>query len=84
MEAIDNNLSPKFKKELEKGNIGISTAHELSRLDEEEQAKAYQQYEEKGEMHIKDLKKEQHQRQILTPLKEKPTERYLMPKVQQA
>ena len=59
MEAIDNNLSPKFKQELEKGNIGISTAHELSRLDEEEQAKAYQQYEEKGEMHIKDVKQEQ-------------------------
>lgn len=59
MEAIDNNLSPDFKQELEKGNIGISTAHELSRLNEEEQAKAYQQYEEKGEMHIKDVKQEQ-------------------------
>lgn len=59
MEAIDNNLSPEFKQELEKGNINISTAHELSRLDEEGQAKAYQQYEEKGEMHIKDVKQEQ-------------------------
>lgn len=59
MEAIDNNLSPEFKQELEKGNIGISTAHELSRLNEQEQAKAYQQYEEKGEMHIKDVKQEQ-------------------------
>lgn len=59
MEAIDNNLSTEFKQELEKGNIGISTAHELSRLDEEGQAKAYQQYEEKGEMHIKDVKQEQ-------------------------
>ena len=59
MEAINNNLSPEFKQELEKGNIGISVAHELSRLNEEEQAKAYQQYEEKGEMHIKDVKQEQ-------------------------
>lgn len=59
MEAIDNNLSPEFKQELKKGNIGISTAHELSRLNEQEQAKAYQQYEEKGEMHIKDVKQEQ-------------------------
>lgn len=59
MEAIQNNLSPEFKQELEKGNIGISTAHELSRLDGEGQAKAYQQYEEKGEMHIKDVKQEQ-------------------------
>ena len=59
MEAIENNLSPEFKQELEKGNIGISTAHELSRLDGEGQAKAYQQYEEKGEIHIKDVKQEQ-------------------------
>lgn len=59
MEAIDNNLSPEFKQELEKGNIGISTAHELSRLDEEKQQEAYRQYEEKGEMHIKDVKQEQ-------------------------
>lgn len=58
MEAIDNNLSESFKEELEKGNIGISTAHELSRLDEEGQKKAYEQYEEKGELHIKDVKEE--------------------------
>ena len=56
MEAISNNLSQDFKEELEKGNIGISTAHELSRLDEEGQKKAYEQYEEKGELHIKDVK----------------------------
>ena len=59
MEAIDNNLSPEFKQELEKGNIGISAAHELSRLDEEKQQEAFRQYEEKGEMHIKDVKQEQ-------------------------
>ena len=59
MEAIDNNLSAEFKQEFEKGNIGISTAHELSRLNEEDQANAYKQYEEKGELHIKDVKQEQ-------------------------
>lgn len=59
MEAISNNLSQDFKEELEKGNINISTAHELSRLDEEEQQKAYEQYEEKGELHIKDVKPEE-------------------------
>lgn len=58
MEAIDNNLLQEFKEELEKGNINISTAHELSRLDEEKQAQAYAQYEEKGELHIKDVKEE--------------------------
>ncbi len=59
MEAISNNLSQDFKEELEKGNIGISTAHELSRLDEEGQKKAYEQCEEKGELHIKDVKPEE-------------------------
>ena len=56
MEAIDNNLSDDFKEELRKGNINISTAHELSRLDEEKQTEAYGQYEEMGELHIKDVK----------------------------
>ncbi|TGY93422.1 hypothetical protein E5329_18560 [Petralouisia muris] len=59
MEAISNNLSQEFKGELEKGNINISTAHELSRLDEEGQKKAYEQYEGKGELHIKDVKPEE-------------------------
>jgi ParB family chromosome partitioning protein len=59
MEAIDNNLSTEFKQEMEKGNINISTAHELSRKTEEEQAKAYEQYQEKGELHLKDVKEEQ-------------------------
>ena len=59
MEAISNNLSQEFKGELEKGNINISTAHELSRLDEEGQKKAYEQDEEKGELHIKDVKPEE-------------------------
>lgn len=59
MEAINNNLSQDFKEQLEKGNINISTAHELSRLDEQEQKEAYKQYEEKGELHIKDVKQEE-------------------------
>lgn len=58
MEAIDNNLSNEFKEELAKGNINISTAHELSRKTEEEQVQAYAQYEEKGELHIRDVKEE--------------------------
>ncbi len=58
MEAIDNNLSNEFKEELAAGNINISTAHELSRKTEEEQAQAYAQYEEKGELHIRDVKEE--------------------------
>lgn len=59
MEAVDNHLSQEFKEELQKGKIGISTAHELSRLGEEEQKKAYEQYENKGELHIKDVKQEE-------------------------
>lgn len=60
MEAVDNHLSQEFKEELQKGKIGISTAHELSRLGEEEQKKAYEQYEKKGELHIKDVKQEEN------------------------
>ncbi len=56
MEAIENNLSQEFKDELEKGNINISTAHELSRLDKDGQKQAYEKYEEKGELHISDVK----------------------------
>lgn len=58
MEAIENNLSQEFKDELEKGNINISTAHELSRLDKDGQKQAYEKYEEKGELHISDVKEE--------------------------
>lgn len=58
MEAIDNNLTDEFKEELKDGNINISTAHELSRLDEGKQREAYQKYEEKGELHISDVKEE--------------------------
>lgn len=58
MEAISKNLSTEFKEEFEKGNINISTAHELSKLDNDKQTQAYQQYEEKGELHIKDVKEE--------------------------
>lgn len=58
MESIDNNLSDNFKQELEKCNIGFSTAHELSRLSEEEQENAYKQYERKGKLQIKDVKTE--------------------------
>lgn len=57
-EQINNNLSPEFKQEFEAGNINVSTAHELSRLDEEKQAQAFNQYEEAGELHIKDVKEE--------------------------
>jgi ParB-like chromosome segregation protein Spo0J len=61
MEAIENNLSEEFKGELKKGNINISTAHELSRQDEQKQKEAYERYEEKGKLHIKDVKEEQKQ-----------------------
>lgn len=55
MEAIDKNLSGAFKEEMRKGNIGISTAHEISRLEESEQRKMYERYAQKGELHLKDI-----------------------------
>lgn len=55
MEAIDKNLSGAFKEEMRKGNIGISTAHEISRLEESEQRKMYERYAQKGELHLRDI-----------------------------
>lgn len=55
MEAIDKNLSGAFKEEMQKGNIGISAAHEISRLEEAEQQKMYERYAQKGELHLKDI-----------------------------
>ncbi len=55
MEAIENNLSQAWKKELEKGGIGISAAHGLSRLGQAEQEQAYKRYQEIGVLKIKDV-----------------------------
>jgi ParB family chromosome partitioning protein len=46
MDAIENNLSPEFKEEFKEGGLNMSTAYELSGLPEEEQTKAFEEYQE--------------------------------------
>ena len=48
MESINKNLSPEFKEEFKAGNIGITTAYELSGQSEAEQAATLEAYKAEG------------------------------------
>lgn len=52
MESINKNLSPEFKEEFKAGNIGITTAYELSGQSEAEQAATLEAYKEGGAAEI--------------------------------
>ncbi|MCF8018316.1 MAG: ParB/RepB/Spo0J family partition protein [Vallitaleaceae bacterium] len=56
MESISKNLSPDFKEEFKDRKINISTAYELSTLPEEAQQQVFAEYEESGNLSIKDVK----------------------------
>lgn len=56
MESISKNLSPEFKEEFKDQKINISTAYELSTLPEEAQQQVFAEYEESGNLSIKDVK----------------------------
>lgn len=70
LEQIESNLTPQFKEEMQKGNINISTAHELSKLPEDKQQEAFSRYEEKGKLQIKDVKQEEPEEEISEELEE--------------
>lgn len=55
LENISKKLMPDFKNEFEKENINVSTAYELSRLEEAEQQSLFGEYKEKGNLSIKDV-----------------------------
>lgn len=57
MESINKNLTPEFKEEFKDGNIGISTAYELSTLSPEKQEETHQEYKLTGPNAVKDVKK---------------------------
>ncbi|GEM_PF-1085638 len=57
-EKIDNSLNDEFKQELAAGNINVSTAHEIARKPEKEQERLHEEYEQTGELHIKDVREE--------------------------
>ena len=63
-DAITRNLCPAFMEELKADRINISTAYELSGLSAEDQAAAFEQYRETGEISIRaarERKREQPQ-----------------------
>ena len=63
-DAITRNLCPAFMEELKANRINISTAYELSGLSAEDQAAAFEQYRETGEISIRaarERKREQPQ-----------------------
>lgn len=65
LNAIENNLSPEFKQEFEKGNIGTSAAYELSGMSEEQQKQAYSDYKEKGSVSVNEVKEQKRQAEQL-------------------
>lgn len=59
MESISKNLTDDFKEELKDDKVNFSSAYELSKLPEEEQKEAYEEYRDKGNISIKDVKEKQ-------------------------
>lgn len=57
MERISKNLSDDLKQEFKEENINISTAYEASKLPEDKQDEVYQEYKDRGNITIKDVKK---------------------------
>ncbi|HCU2611078.1 TPA: ParB/RepB/Spo0J family partition protein [Clostridioides difficile] len=55
LENISKKLMTNFKNEFEKENINVSTAYELSRLEEAEQRSLFEEYQDKGSLSIKDV-----------------------------
>lgn len=56
MESISNNLVDEFKEELKEEKVKISVAYELSKLPEEKQKTIFNEFEEKSDITIKDIK----------------------------
>lgn len=55
-DAIQNNLAPAFMAEFKEDKINISTAYELSGLTLDEQKEAFDEYQSKGEVSVKEVK----------------------------
>lgn len=55
-EKINNSLKEEFKSELQAGRINISTAHEIARRTGDEQKRLHEEYQQTGELHIRDVR----------------------------
>lgn len=56
MESISKNLAEEFKQEFKEDKVNISTAYELSKLEQDQQEEILKEYKEKGNVSIKDVK----------------------------
>lgn len=61
MEGISNNLIPEFKEEFKEEKVNVSTAHELSTLPEDEQQVVFEEYKDKGEISLKEVKEKKEE-----------------------
>lgn len=73
-DAIQNNLAPAFMAEFKEDKLNISTAYELSGLTLEEQKVAFEEYQEKGEVSVKDVKEIKEKKKHPTGTKKKERE----------
>lgn len=71
MDSINKKLTPELKEEFSKENINFTTAYELSRLPEEQQQEAAQEYKD-GKALTPYVAKEKRQEVIESEQKEKP------------
>ncbi|MDC6267747.1 ParB/RepB/Spo0J family partition protein [Lysinibacillus fusiformis] len=71
MDSINNKLIPELKEEFSEEKINITTAYEMSRLPEEQQQEAVQEYKE-GKALTPAVAKEMQQEVIESEQKEKP------------
>lgn len=57
MERVSKNLTEEFKQEFKEDKVNISAAYEISKLPQEKQKEVFKEYEDKGNISIKDVKK---------------------------
>lgn len=67
MESINEKLSPELKEVFKEEGVNITAAYELSRLPQEEQKKALEEYKEKGEIRINEVK--ERREKVVKPIK---------------
>ncbi|NOW85340.1 ParB/RepB/Spo0J family partition protein [Clostridium beijerinckii] len=57
MESISKNLTEEFKQEFKEDKVNISSAYEISKLDQDQQEDIFREYQDKGNISIQDVKK---------------------------
>jgi ParB family chromosome partitioning protein len=74
MDSISKKLSEDFKEEFKEQKINISTAYEISTLPDEAQQEVFQEYMEKGNISINDVKEKKAEAKTTAEEKKENTE----------